>query len=165
MDRTTVTRLFKTTDRLKKRRFLVALVVVLILLSPSVLAHLFFWRIEYRLNLHVDDKPFLTLVPGRIHLTHASLNWKEKLRVTSGDLRVRFPISAVLGGRYTIVLDGESLAVQLGPELRKSLGSDTIVFDRFQAKIRILSKRDIRIDFLNAESKTIQFHLTGNGEK
>ena len=149
-----------------RRRVLLGLGAVLILaLMPTCLAHLFFWRVEHELSLRIDHKPLFASWPGFIRLEPVILNWQDRLQVKSGRLAVRFPISAVVRREFPISLKGENLTVELGSELKKVVGQEGIIFDRISAKFRIKSDRGVDIDFLDAESKTIQFHLTSASPK
>lgn len=161
MDRKSAARLFKTSYQLVNWRGFVWFAAIAILF-PTVLTHLFFWRIEHRLNLKVHRKPFFTLLPGLIILDDVSLEWAGRLYVRSGSLKVQFPVTSILLNRFSLTLNGRNLAIQAGQELNQALGKNEIIFDRVSAKILIDSKRGIDIEFLDAESKTIQFHLSGS---
>ena len=144
----------------------VLLVFVVVLLAwPTVLTHLFFWRIEHRLNLKINRKPLFTFVPGSIQLNGDFLEWKDHLKVQSGSLAVHFPISVLFQRQYPILLEGRNLTVEFSPGLRKTLGGSEFSFDRVAARLKIDSRHGVDIDFLDAESKTIQFHLSGGPKR
>ncbi|MBI4373127.1 MAG: hypothetical protein HY585_05320 [Candidatus Omnitrophica bacterium] len=121
---------------------------------------LFFWRLEHRLDLKVYRKPFLVLLPGSIHLRPAQLDWHGYFSVRSGSLKVRYPVLLFFKKRYAVSLDGQNLAVEFGPELRKAVGGDQVVFDELKAKVVLGRSRDVGIEFLDAKSKTMQFSLS-----
>ena len=161
---TAVTQFFKTFSRLVKWQALV-LLAALLLACPTLLAHLFFWRIEYSLNLKVLKKPMFIPLPGVIHLKNASLIWPDYFRLDSGSLTVRYPVTALFQIQYPISLSGENLAVTFSPQLQKTVGQEKVVFDRVDTRLVIRSKRLEDIEYLNAESKTLQFHLKGPSQK
>lgn len=161
MDWKAVTRLFKDFHQPVKRRLVIGFAVGVILF-PTLSTHLFFWRIEHGLNLKIHRKPLFVLLPGFIHLDPVSLEWAGRLYVRSGSLEVRFPWTGMLPSRLPISFEGRNLAIQAGPELSKALGKNEVIFDRVSAKILVNSRRAIDLEFLDAESKTIQFHLSNS---
>lgn len=149
-----------------KRRILALIGLgICLLLWPSFLTHLFFWRIERRLNLEINRKPVFTVIPGLIRLNGDFLEWKDRLRVRSGSLEIRFPVSALFRKQYPITLEGNNLRVEIAPGLREALGGSEFLFDRFSARLKIRSEPGVDVDFLDAESKTIRFHLNGMSKR
>ncbi len=157
MDWKTVSSFFEITHQLRRRQFFLWSAAVVILL-PTLLTHFFFWRIEHRLKLKIHRKPIVFLVPGVIHINGPFLEWPNRLYVRSGDLTIQYPCWAIFQNKVPLSLNGHNLEVEAGPELLHSLGQETIVFDRVTANLVIDGKR-IDIDSLDAESKTVQFHL------
>ncbi|MBI4000003.1 MAG: hypothetical protein HY351_05240 [Candidatus Omnitrophica bacterium] len=133
--------------------------MILLIGLPTFLTHLLFWRIEHRLGLRVYQKPVFNLLLGSIHLHPVSLDWQNYLRVRSGTLKIEYPVASIFTNRNIFLLEGQNLAVEFAPELQKAVGSDRIVFDRVVAKVILNPARKVEIEFLDAESKTIQFHL------
>ena len=133
---------------------------VLILVLPSLSTHLFLWRLERRLDFKIRSKPFWTPWPGLVSVRdHLNLEWSDQLKVTSGSLTVRFPLTALISDRFSISADGQNLMVEPGVELRKVIGQNQVFFDRFSTKLRFDARRISEIEYLDAESKTMQFHL------
>jgi len=159
MDGRAFTRFFKTSPQFLNWRVFAAL-AALIALWPTAMAHLFFWRIENGLNLKVHQKPLFFLVPGHIHLRNSYIDWEGKFRVSSGSIEVDYPASMIVLNEFPISIKGKGLAIEFGPELRQAIGQDQVVFDRVSTRIVLRPKRKVDIDFLDAESKTIQFHLS-----
>ncbi len=157
MDRKVTASLFEIAHQLRKRRVFLWFAAIFVLL-PTFLTHFFFWRIEHRLKLKIHCKPFVTLLPGTIHLSGPFLEWKNRLYIRSGYLTVHYPLAAIFQNKVSLTLNGHDLAVEAGPEFLHSLGAERVMFDHVAAKLAIGSKH-IDIDFLDAESKTIQFHL------
>lgn len=164
MDSNTIASLLQTRRRLLNRKLAVGLVVAF-LFWPTAMTHLFFWRIEHLLSLKVRGKPLITMIPGSARLSGNFVEWKDHLRVKSGTLSIRFPISTFFRAEYPIVLDGQNLTVEFGPDLAKTLGRSEMFFDQIRARVIIQSKKGVDIDYLDAQSKTIQFHLAGSQAK
>jgi len=146
-------------DHLVKRRNLAWILIPLILL-PSILAHVVLWRIEQLLDLKIEQKPYLTFRIGALELGDASLHWKDYLQVRSGSLHVRYGVSGILTGKFPISLEGDELVVTFGPKLRDLVGQNEAVFDHLSAKVMTTASGEIEIEFLKAQSKTLQFNLT-----
>ena len=163
MDGKSVTSIFKVPDQLRNQRLVLSLAIVLILL-PTLLAHFIFWKVEHRLKLKIYHKPFFVLLPGSVRLTGDFLEWNNRIRVRSGVLTIRYPLTAILNAQFPLRLEGRHLVVEAGPEFYQALGSKQIMFDRVSAKLIIRSKQ-VDIDFLDAESKTVQFHLKSSLQK
>ena len=166
MDWKATAQLFKTSHRLIRKRILIGAALFLVV-SPTLLMHLFFWRIEKGLDLKIYRKPFFTFIPGSIHIRNVSLVWRDRLTVNSGSVAIHYPVLAILKREFPISLKGESLAIRFGPEFERVIGSKRVVFDHVDAKLIIGSKhsrRKVEIDSLDAESKTIQFHLAGKSQ-
>ena len=163
MDRNPITRLFKTQHRVVKWQAIAGLAMIAIM-WPTIAMHLFFWRIEHQMKLRIYSKPFFTLLPGSVHSDRVSLKWGDRLHIRSGSAAVRFP-SLSLGEKFPISFEGKNLVIDFGPELKKVLGQEGITFDRVSAKLVIGSNEKLEIEFLDAESKTIQFHLKGVGSQ
>ena len=158
MDGNAVTRLFATRRHSVSRW--VWLAGLLVVLFPTFVTHLLLWRIERRLDLKIYGKPYFVLFPGSIQLHGAFLDWPGRFRVRSGRLSVWYPLVAVLQGKFSIVVKGSDVVLDIGPELQKVIGQDEVAFERLSAKFLIHSRRDIEIDHLDAESKTLEFHLS-----
>ena len=161
MDRQAFTRFFKTPHQFLNWRVFITF-ATLIALWPTMLAHFFFWRIEYSLHLKVQRKPFFFLVPGHLRLHNSYVDWQDRFRVSSGFITVRYPIALVFLEEFPLTIKGENLAIEFRPELRKTIGQKQIIFSKVSARIviRPRQKEKVDIDFLDAESKTIQFHLS-----
>lgn len=153
-------RFTETCRWLVRRRILIGF-VALLLLGPTGLTHFFFWRIEHRLHLKINGKPLFTWVPGFVRLKGNFLEWENRLWVRSGSLDIRFPISILFRKQYPISLEGKNLTVEFGPGFQEALGGHELTFERVATRLLINSKGGLEIDFLDAESKTIQFHLSG----
>ena len=139
---------------------------VLILILPSLSTHLFLWRLERRLKLKIGSKPFFTLWPGFISVKdHLHLEWSDQLKVTSGSLSVQFPLSALVLNRFPISMKGSNLKVEPGLGLRGVIGQNQVSFDHFRAKLVIDSRRISDIEYLDAQSKTMEFHLNHKSSK
>lgn len=133
---------------------------VIVLILPSLATHLFLWRLERRLDLKIKSKPFFTFWPGSVSVRdNLHLEWSDQLKATSGSLRVRFSLPALMGSRFSISMEGRNLMVEPGPGLRGTIGQSQIFFDRFSTKLTIDSRRISEIEYLDAESKTMEFHL------
>lgn len=155
-------RLFKASHRLNRKRFLIYAALVL-LISPTLLMHFFFWKIERGLDLKIYRKPFFALIPGFIRIQNISLAWRDHLTVDSGSVAVQYPVWMILMRELPISLKGENLVVKFGPKLKQMVASDHVVFDHVKAELIIgstYSDRRVKIESLDAESKTIKFHLT-----
>lgn len=161
MDRNAFARFFATTRQFLRWRTILVCGVALVVLTPTFLMHLFFWRIEHRLNIRVHRKPYISFLPGTIDLHRVSLDWQDRLHVREGSLKINFPPLEVWLGEYSVTLLGQNLAVEFGSDLQKTLGAENVVFDRVSAKFLIRGKKDFDVEYLDAESKTFQFHLKG----
>lgn len=163
MDGKAATSIFKITHWLNKHRifwWFVAVVVVL----PTLWMHLFFWRVEHRLKLTIYRKPLIALFPGTIKLSGSFLEWQGRLRVRSGFLTIHYPPVAMLQNKFPLFLEGRDLAIEAGPEIQRTLGRRQVTFDRVAAKLIIRSKH-VDVEFLDAESKTVQFHLKSESQQ
>ncbi|MBI4358692.1 MAG: hypothetical protein HY584_05265 [Candidatus Omnitrophica bacterium] len=158
MDGTAIARFFKVPNR-RIKQWLLFSVLILVVVTPTFLAHIFLWKIERRLNLKVYHKPFFILLPGRILLRPAALEWQDHLRVRSGTLLIHYPWWVIGGGKFSVFLQGENLEVEFGPEFQNVLGQEDAIIDRARVKFWIQSKRVVDVEFLKIESKTIQFQL------
>jgi hypothetical protein len=58
-----------------KRRTVLAF-VVLLAATPTILNHFALWRVERALDLKIQERPLMSLMPGKIHLGHASIEWE-----------------------------------------------------------------------------------------
>jgi hypothetical protein len=139
------------------------LVVAVIALAPTIGGHLFLWQMERRLDLKILKKPVFMLWPGRLTLKEVKFEWKDKITVTSGTLSLKYPLTAIFRVRYPFFLAGRNLSVQAGPIFRPALGSGQVLFDDVRAELIVDPVRGLDINSLDAESKTIQFHLKGRG--
>ncbi len=157
MDGKSATSIFKVADWLKKKRVFWWFATVLVLL-PTFLTHLFFWQIEHRLKLKIHGKPLGALFPGTINLSGSFLEWQGRFRVRSGFLTIHYPPVAMFQSKFPLVLEGRDLVVEAGSDMQRTLGRGEITFDRVAAKL-IIGSKHADIEFLDAESKTIQFHL------
>lgn len=160
MARSTASWIFETSRFLTRKQVLVVLLILL--LTPTALMHLFLWRIEHRLDFKIHRRPLVSFVPGFISLEDLSATWRGRLKIDSGVLLVRYPLSALLSSRIPVAFKGEEVSVQFDVEFEKLAGIREVVFDRIEARVIIGSKhsrRSVEIDYLDAESKTIQFHL------
>ena len=160
MDGKSATSIFKVADWLKKHRVFWWFAAALILL-PTLLTHLFLWQVEHRLKLKIYGKPLVTLFPGTINLNGSFLEWQGRFRVRSSFLTVRYSPLAMFQSKFQLFLEGHDLTVVAGSEMERTLGRREIIFDHVAAKLFIRSKH-VEIEFLDAESKTIQFHLKGS---
>jgi len=159
MDRGIVARFPKNSRGFVRGRIWIG-AAALFLILPSLSTHLFLWRLERRLQLKIGSKPFFTLWPGSVSVKHnLRLEWSDQLKVTSGSLAVRFPLSALVQDRFSISLEGKNLMVEPGLGFREVIGQSQVVFDRFATKFVIDSRRISDIEYLDAESKTMEFHL------
>lgn len=140
----------------------VALAVGVLALTPTLITHLFLLGIEQRLNVRIHRKPVLVALPGFFTLKQASLEWGQKFRVNAGTLSVRFPLTAVLGFRFPLVLRGRDLSVEFGPEWVQAVGQKNVFFDSVNAELMVGGPSGFDINSLDAESKTVQFHLRGH---
>lgn len=84
---------------------------------------------------------------------------KDYVRVKSGTLEVKYPWSIIFGSSFALLLEGEDIVAAPGKELEKVLGTHEVLFDRISAKMHIKPDKSIFFEYLDAESKTIQFHL------
>ncbi|MBI4395236.1 MAG: hypothetical protein HY583_03455 [Candidatus Omnitrophica bacterium] len=143
-----------------RRSRLWILVLIFLISLPTFVNHFFFWRLERRLGLKVHRKPWVFLLPGSISLNPVLMDWQGYFSVRSGSLKINYPMLSLFTNQYPLFLEGKRLAVQFSPELRKAVGTDQVIFDHFAAKVILKSGRAMDIEFLDAESKTIQFHLS-----
>ena len=165
MDGNAATRRFASSRWFVKRRIGIGL-AVLFLILPSLSTHLFLWRLERRLELKIGSKPFFTLWPGSISVkNNLHLEWSDQLKVTSGSLTVRFPLSALIRNRFPIAMEGSHLKVEPGLGFRGVIGQDQVFFDHFATKLVIDSHRISEIEYLDAQSKTMEFHLNSKSPK
>jgi len=139
----------------------VAGVAVTLFVVPSILTHLFLWRVESALDLEIDGKPFFAFYPGTVDLSRSSIVWKDRFAARPSSLVVRYPILQLLSGRIPVSLEGTNVAVSFGPKFSALIGHEEVLFDVVSA--RVISSRAVglEIDFLDAQSKTIQFQLSG----
>ncbi|OGX03021.1 MAG: hypothetical protein A3G87_05165 [Omnitrophica bacterium RIFCSPLOWO2_12_FULL_50_11] len=144
-----------------KPRVVIGLVLPLLFL-PSFFTHVVLWRIEDYLGIKVSRKPILTFHPGKIDLSGTAIEWNDGLRTQSGILEVRYPLHRALLGDIPISVDAKELAVTFGPRWSQVIGQEHVVFDHVSARVLATSTGQIQVDYLNAESKTIQFHLKGS---
>ncbi|GEM_PF-4452606 len=114
---------------------------------------------EHRIGLRVRNKPLLTFFPGTIRLNPAVMDFKDYLNIKSGIVTVHYPLSALFQNHFPLSIHAENLLVEPGPDLKKTLGQNTVLFDRISAKLSIQRNQTVSFEFLDAESKTIQFHL------
>lgn len=138
-----------------------ALAVGALAALPTVLTHLFLWQVERRLDLKIHRKPVFVLVPGAFDLKQTSLEWKDRLHVKAGTLSVEFPPTAFVRSRFPVSLRGKNLSVAFGSEWAASVGQEDVLFDIVDAELVVGGKTGFDIRSLDAESKTIQFHLKG----
>ena len=129
---------------------------------PTVLTHIFLWEVEHRLGLSIHKKPVFVMVPGSFDLRQTSLEWKNKLRAKAGTLSVEFPPTAILRFHFPMVLRGKNILVEFGSELAQSVGQKNVFFDLVHAELIVGGRSGFDINSLDAESKTVQFHLRGH---
>ena len=140
----------------------IAVVIGILAITPTALTHLFLWEVEQRLNLKIRRKPVFVALPGVFTLKQASLEWKQKLRVEAGTLSVRFPVTAIVRAHFPLALSGKNLSVKFDSELASAVGQQNVLFDSVRAELLVGGKSGFDINSLDAESKTIQFHLKGH---
>ncbi len=93
------------------------------------------------------------------------MDFKNYLSVTSGTATIRYPLSILFSGSIPLTIEAVHLAVEPEAELIHALGQQSVLFDRIRGKLIIGPNREISIDYLDAESKTIQFHLGPKGSR
>ena len=126
---------------------------------PSLLTHLFFWRIERRLTLKINKKPLLVFSLGSIRLNEADIEFNRFLKVKAGSIQIDYPFFVFLQSTFELKIKGQNLLVIPDEELRKVLGQNDVLFEQVSAKLLILPDRKISFEYLDAQSKTLQFHL------
>lgn len=114
---------------------------------------------ENRIGIKIHHKPLVSLSLGSVHLKNAAMDFKDHLQIKSGTARIRYPMSVLFRRTFPISIEAENLVVEPGAELRSVLGDQQIVFDRISAQFLIQPNRKVLIEFLDADSKTVQFHL------
>jgi hypothetical protein len=159
MERKPITGFFAALIRqLIRIRGLLAVLLILIFL-PTFLTHLVLWRIEHRLGVHIQNKPFFILIPGHIYFNPASLNWQDNVAIQSGALTVRYPLSAYILPEFNIGINGKNLKVEFKPKFQKIAGNGSVLFERISALIRVKPHGKMDVLSLDAESDTLNFHL------
>ena len=138
-----------------------ALVLGVLAVFPTLLTHVFLWAIEIRLGLNIHRKPLFVLIPGTFEIKGASLEWKDQLQVRAGTVSVEFPPTAVVRPYFPMVIQGKNLSVVFEAGLADSIGQKEVLFDFVDAELVVGGKTGFDIRSLDAESKTIQFHLKG----
>ena len=143
------------------RRFLFGLLLLLVCL-PSFVSNFLFWRLEHRMEIKIHHKPYFTPFLGVIHLRNASLDFKDVLKIKSGSVVIHYPLTAVFKNDFPMSLRAKNIVLEAGPELRKTLGNEQVIFDQVSADLILQPKRKVSVQYIDATSKTIQFHF-GSG--
>lgn len=147
-------------DPCVKSRIVIGFILPVLFL-PSLLTHLVLWRMEEFVDLKVVRKPWFFFHPGKIDLKGTQIEWNDRLQAEAGRLEVRYPVHRALFGNIPLSVEAEKLAVSFGPRWSRVIGHEHVVFDHVSAKVVALSSGEIQLDYVNAESKMIQFHLKG----
>ena len=113
---------------------------------------------ESRIGLKVHHKPLFTPFLGSVRLEDAAMDVKDYLTIKSGTARIRYSLN-MFQRSYPVSIQAENLAVEPGIELKKTLGNQLVVFDTISIRLIFLPHKKMLIEYLDAESKTIQFHL------
>lgn len=158
MDRAAASNLFKNRFRKLNWQTVVVLAAIFALL-PTLLTHLTLWRLERKLQIQIKRKPVFFLVPGRVVLKNASLEWKDQIRVDSGFLSLKFPITASLFREYSFSIDGNQLVVHLESALQSIINKDNILFRRVNGEFAVRKNGKLDVLSLDADSDVIQFHM------
>ncbi len=114
---------------------------------------------ENRIGIKIHHKPLFSIFLGTVNLKNAAMDFEDYLKIKSGTATIHYPLNGLFRRTLLLSIQAENLAVEPGAELKSALGHSEVIFDRVSARLLIQPDRKVVIDFLNAESKTIQFHL------
>ena len=81
------------------------------------------------------------------------------LKVKSGTARIEYPLTVLFRRTFLISIEARNLVMDPGIEIKNIMGDQEVIFDKISAKLLIRSDQKVSIEFLDADSKTIQFHL------
>lgn len=85
--------------------------------------------------------------------------WDQKIRVSSGQVKVGYSWNNLITFEIRLVLDGKQVSAQLLGDWERIVGQQSVVFSNIQADL-IIDRRGIReIKALRAESPTYRFQF------
>ena len=111
------------------------------------------------MGVKIRHKPLFNFNLGSVSLKNAAMDFEDHFQIKSGTAKVSYPLSVIFRKTFPLSIHAENLVVEPSTELKSVLGDQQIVFETVSAKFIIQPKRQVVIEFLDAESKTVQFHL------
>lgn len=87
------------------------------------------------------------------------------LKVKSGTAKIQYPFTILFRRTFPITIEAWDLVVEPGVEIKKMMGDREVVFDKISARLLIRPNQKLAIEFLDADSKTVQFHLGAKDPK
>jgi len=87
------------------------------------------------------------------------MDFEDHFQIKSGTAKVNYPLSIIFRRTFPLSIEARNLVMEPSAELKSVLGDQQIVFETVSAKFVIQPKRQVVIEYLDAESKTVQFHL------
>ncbi len=109
--------------------------------------------------MKIHHKPLFNFNLGSVSLKNAAMDFEDHFQIKSGTANVSYPLSIIFRRTFPLSIHAQNLVVKPGAELKSVLGDQQIIFKTVSAKFIIQSKRAVVIEFLDAESATVQFHL------
>lgn len=87
------------------------------------------------------------------------MDFKDVFQITSGSAVIHYPLTAVFTNDFPMSLRAKNITLHAGHDLKNTLGGGQIVFDQISAQLVLEPKRKVSVQYLDAASKTVQFHF------
>lgn len=113
--------------------------------------------------MKIHHKPLFNFNLGSVNLSNAAMDFEDHFQIKSGTAKVSYPLSIIFRKTFPLSIHARNLVVEPSAELKSVLGDQRIMFKTVSAKFIIQPRQKVVIEFLDAESETIQFHLGAKG--
>ena len=156
----------QTLSPLKKHWRIWVSVLVLWAFVPASLSYAVSTLLQHRLGIRVTGNFIPSLFVPNFSMKNASFEWKDKVQLVSGDLKVEYrPLSLLPWKRLRIRLSGKGFHVNLLGSWAKMQGVQNAVVDSFGADFEMDAREIREIYLLDAQSKAFQFHIQQSEKK
>lgn len=118
------------------------------------------FQIQKRIHLELRGNFAPVFFRPSFYLRNAHVEWKRKVELESGTLKVEYnPVSLLTGKYLRVKLSGENLPIQFLGEWAQMQGIQKVTLKNFDADLELDASGIREIFYLNAESPGFQFHI------